>query len=108
MGDAVFRVTRIDLDGAEEVEAVHAIADDETIAVLRQLLAPRSILTGVTGRPDADPESRLLAVRIPAQEMREICDVTGKIPGDDPRYPRTTGAWNSLTGIINALMEEDW
>jgi len=81
MTAAVFRVTQLDLDEAEEVSAVHAVADDATAGVLRAL-AGRGM--AVTGRAGSNHE--LVSVLLDRVTLIAAFQASERIPADDPQY----------------------
>jgi hypothetical protein len=95
-----FRVTRIDFDGDEEIEAVHAVTDTVTANLIRPMTEP----DGFGCSPDG--ADGMVALRLSARAAHDILQATGTVPGNNPQYPLTTIVNNSLFGVISSL--EGW
>jgi len=100
MAAGMFRVTWIELDEAENVSAVHAVADDATADVVRAL-AGGSRMTVSRSVSSAE----LSVIRMPVSTFRIVLDASGKIPGDDPQY--RPGLNNSLSRVYDGLISEE-
>jgi hypothetical protein len=97
MSDVKFRVTRIDLDDNQDVDMVHAVADDATVAVISELTAGP---VGTVGRYGADA-----VIRMPVRVMLEIWRAQDTMPGTDPRYRYPVS--DSLGRIYFGLISEE-
>ena len=93
-----FRVFRIDFGPGEEVTAVHAICDPATMDVIRAVTRGGMDVAGV-GRFHAE-------MRLPAGTALELYQVTGKVRGDEPRYPHTHVVNESLNWVYCSLIED--
>jgi hypothetical protein len=97
----IFRVTRIDLDENQDVSAVHAVTDQATLEVIRQLAAGSFDITGHAGTGLRHPGS--WAIRLPSRTFLEVLYHSGKICGGDPLY--RPGLNSSLFRIWAGLIE---
>lgn len=96
----VFRVTRIDLDGKEDVSAVHAVADEETLEVLRQLTDSEISIYGREGRHAAN-----VLLRLPVRAFAEAYRASGRIPGNAPQY--RPGLNDSMARVYFGLISDE-
>jgi hypothetical protein len=95
-----FRITRIDLDRDEEIDAVYAVADPATAEVIRPLTEPGDFACQ-PGGPDG-----LVMIRLTARGAHEVLEATGKVPDDNPHLPLTAIVNASLFGVVSSL--EGW
>jgi hypothetical protein len=101
MADTVFRVTRIDLGETEKVSAVHAVADEQTLDVIRELADGAPLGTSPENHvPGAD-----WLITMPVLTFLAVLHASGKIPGNDPRY--RPGLNDGLFRVWAGLMEGD-
>ena len=97
---AWFRVFQIDLDDGERVSAVHTFMDPATLDVIRGM-------TGNAMNPGdvAGVGKRHAQVRLPRGVLLELYRATGRIRGDDPRYPHTNPVNRGLNLVYCSLIE---
>jgi hypothetical protein len=98
-GTPWFRVFRIDFDADEKVSGVHAICDPATLDVIRAVSRGGMDVAGC-GVFHAE-------VRLPVETVLELYRVTGKVRGDEPRYPHAHVAGQSLNWVYCSLIGEE-
>jgi hypothetical protein len=99
-GGTWFRIFQIDLDDRERVFAVHAFLDPATLSVTRGMAGEHMYPGDVAG-----VGQRHAQVRFPRDVLLELYRATGRIRGDDPRYPITHPVYESLNRVYCALID---